>query len=100
MKTIRCCFVVVAVLALVSLLAWAAEPVGAIVSAIDARAGLVTANLKTAISGVRTIKFKPNDSKVLKTLKVGQTVYANLTANKVSLRPDYAEPCCAIIARQ
>jgi hypothetical protein len=87
-------------LVLVSLLAWAAEPVGAVVTAIDGRAGVVTAKLKTATSGVRAIQFKPNDPKALKTLKVGQAVYANLAANKVSLRPDYIDPCCAIIARQ
>jgi hypothetical protein len=100
MKITRCCVAVLAALTILSLLAWAAQPVGAVVTAIDARAGVVTAKLKTATSGVRTIQFNAKDPKALKALKVGQTVYADLTANTVSLKPDYQEPCCSIVARQ
>jgi hypothetical protein len=71
----------------------AAEPVG--ITAIDARAGIVTAR---DAAGKRTIQFKVTDAALLKSLKVGQTVAADLGTQKVSI--NYSEPCCAIVSVQ
>lgn len=56
---------------------------------------LVTAN-ETA-SG-KTFQFQVNDRAALKSLRVGQKVHADFTTMKVSVRPDGAEPCCAIVS--
>jgi hypothetical protein len=73
--------------------AGAAEPVG--ITAIDARAGLVTAR---DAAGKRTIQFRVTDAALLKSLKVGQTVQADLSTQKVSI--NYVEPCCNILSVQ
>lgn len=71
----------------------AAEPVNGIVTAIDARTGVVTA--RDAASR-QIILFKVTNAALLKSLKVGQTVYADLGTQKVSLNKN--EPCCAIVS--
>ena len=63
----------------------AAEPLGII--AIDARSGVVT--VRNADTG-RTYQVKVSDRVALSALKVGQTVTAEISADKVTLRP--AEP--------
>jgi hypothetical protein len=82
-----------AVLGCLFAVANAAEPVG--ITAIDARAGIVTAS---DAAGKRTIQFKVTDAALLKSLKVGQTVAADLGAQKVSI--NYSEPCCNIVSVQ
>lgn len=86
-------FLALAVLSCLFAAANAAEPVG--ITAIDARAGIVTAR---DTAGKRTIQFKVTDAALLKSLKVGQTVAADLGAQKVSI--NYSEPCCAIVSVQ
>jgi hypothetical protein len=71
----------------------AAEPVG--ITAIDARAGIVTAQ---DAAGKRTIQFKVTDAALLKSLKIGQTVQADLGTQKVTIH--YGEPCCGIVSMQ
>jgi Cu/Ag efflux protein CusF len=71
----------------------AAEPVG--ITAIDARAGVVTARDAT---GKLTIQFKVTDAALLKSLKVGQKVQADVGAQKVSVGD--SEPCCNILSMQ
>jgi len=62
------------------------------ITAINPKTGLVTA-VETGTK--RTFQFKATDTKVLKTLKVGQPVYANFPTQQVSV--DGATPCCAIL---
>lgn len=71
----------------------AAEPVG--ITAIDARAGVVTAR---DAAGKITIRFKVTDAALLKSLKVGQKVQADIGTQRVSV--DGIAPCCAILAMQ
>ena len=61
--------------------AWAGEPCCA-VTAIDARAGMVTA--REAATG-RTFQFKVSDAALLKSLKVGQKISADFKAMTVTL---------------
>ncbi len=68
----------------------AAQPCCNIV-AIDAKAAVVTA--KDKASG-KLFKFRVQDAALLRSLKVGQKVYANHATGKVSV--DGAAPCCAI----
>ena len=70
--------------------AWAAEPVG--ITSIELRAGLVT-----AVDGARTrtIQFKVTDAALLRALRVGQIVLADLGAKNVRIQS--ATPCCAIV---
>jgi hypothetical protein len=70
----------------------AAEPVG--ITAIDARAGVVTARDAT---GKLTLQFKVTDAALLKSLKVGQTVQADVGTQRVSIG---GPPCCAIVSVQ
>jgi hypothetical protein len=73
--------------------AWAAEP--ASITAIDVRTGVVTA---MDAGKARKIQFKVTDAALLKRLKIGQKVQADLGTQKVSV--DGAAPCCAIVAMQ
>ncbi len=59
--------------------------------AIDAAKGIVTA--KVTANG-NTFEFRVADQRVLRSLRVGQGVYANFTARQVSL--DGTRSCCAI----
>lgn len=59
---------------------------------INAAAGVVTArDLKSG----RVFRFQVNDAALLKSMRVGQQVYADFTNNKVRIHG--AQPCCAII---
>lgn len=79
--------------------AWAAEPVG--ITAIDVRSRIATADpINSRTSRVRAIQFRITDAALLRTLKVGQVVYADLATMKVSLDPQRAEPCCTIVKVQ
>lgn len=71
----------------------AAEPCCAI-TAIDTKSQTITA--KETKTG-RTFQFKVADAKLLSSLKVGQAVQADFTTMKVSVQPDAATPCCAIV---
>jgi hypothetical protein len=71
----------------------ASEPCCAI-TALDAKTQTATA--KETKTG-RTFQFKVADTKVLSTLKVGQPVHADFKTMKVSLNPDGAQPCCAVV---
>ena len=62
------------------------------ITAINPNTGLVTA---VETGSKRTFQFKATDTKILKTLKVGQPVYANFPTQQVSV--DGAEPCCNIL---
>jgi Cu/Ag efflux protein CusF len=42
----------------------------------------------------RTFQFKVNDAALLKSLKVGQKIYANFATKKVSV--DGLVPCCSM----
>lgn len=75
--------------------AGAAEPVG--ITAIDVRSRIATAEPE---HGARPIQFKVSNAALLRTLKVGQTVYADLRTGKVALDPDAAEPVGAILRTQ
>ena len=70
----------------------AAEPVG--ITGIDARTGLVTAVNATRS---RTIQFKA-EAALLKTLKAGQVVYADLGTKQVTIHSGAV--CCAIVNMQ
>lgn len=79
--------------------AWAAEPVG--ITAIDVRSRIVTAEpVHNRTSKVRTIQFKVTDTALLRTLKVGQVVYADLGTKKVSLDPQQAQPVGVVSGSQ
>ena len=69
----------------------AAEPCCSI-TAIDARTGIVSA--RNHANG-RVIRFRVADAALLRSVKVGQSVYADSGTQKVSL--DGAAPCCAIL---
>ena len=71
----------------------AGEPCCAI-SAIDRAAHRVTARETTT---GRTFQFRLPDMRALQALKVGQAIHADFKTMKVSLRPDGASPCCAIV---
>lgn len=57
--------------------------------------GVVTAR-ETATG--RTFEFQVANRRLLSTLKVGQPVYADFTAMRVSVQPDGASPCCGILS--
>jgi hypothetical protein len=63
------------------------------ITAIGAGAGVATAKDKTT---GRTITFTVPDQSTLQGLQVGQAVYADRTAGKVSVNP--ATPCCNILS--
>jgi hypothetical protein len=68
-----------------------------VITAIDARTGIVSAkvNASGAAFQFRVVaQFGVTDAKLLAGLRVGQTVYANLTTNQVSL--DGKKMCCVI----
>jgi hypothetical protein len=67
----------------------AAEPVS--ITAINARTGIVTARDGKTKS---TVSFAVVDAALLRSLKIGQTVYADYATQKISV--DNAAPCCAI----
>ena len=62
------------------------------ITAINLLTGVVEA--KENATG-RTFSFKLNDSNLLKSLKVGQGIYANFAAKQVSV--DNLSPCCSIV---
>lgn len=64
------------------------------IAAIDANARMVTA--RETKSG-RTFQFKLADARTLGQLKVGQAVHADFKTMTVSVTPDGASPCCAIV---
>ena len=64
------------------------------ITTIDAKTQTVTA--REAKTG-RTFQFKVADAKTLDALKVGQPVQADFSTMKVSLDPDGAQPCCAVV---
>jgi hypothetical protein len=67
----------------------AAEPVS--ITAINARTGVVTArDAKTR----NTVEFTVAGAALLKSLKIGQTVYADYGTLKISV--DNGEVCCSI----
>ena len=76
----------------------AAEPAGAtgkpccVVTAIDARTGLVTAKVRAT---GKTFQFKA-DAAARRSLKVGSAVFANFKTNQISL--DGKKACCQIVA--
>jgi len=57
--------------------------------------GVVTAR-ETATG--RTLAFQVADRRLLSTLKIGQSVHADFTTMQVSVEPDAAQPCCAIVS--
>ncbi|HEY1240460.1 MAG TPA: hypothetical protein VGF16_07875 [Bryobacteraceae bacterium] len=63
------------------------------ITGIDARTATVTA--KETATG-RSFTFKVPNSALLKSLKIGQSVYANFATSQVSV--DGAAPCCSIAA--
>jgi Cu/Ag efflux protein CusF len=63
------------------------------ITAIDTNTGMVTA--QEHATG-KTFHFKVTDTAVLKSLKVGQGVYANFAASQVSV--DNLTPCCNIVS--
>jgi len=69
----------------------AATPCG--ITAIDARTGVITAR---DTASQRTFQFKVTDPALLRSLKVGQTVFADFTARTVTLAAN-TRPCCSII---
>lgn len=70
------------VLAVLAAVAPTAEPVGAKITAIDAKSGVVTAQ-ETATG--RAFQFQVKDAALLKALKVGQKISADLKAMTVTL---------------
>jgi hypothetical protein len=62
------------------------------ITAIDARTGIATA--RESATG-RMFRFEVKDAALLKTLKVGQMIFADFGTSKV--RISRAEPCCNII---
>jgi hypothetical protein len=89
----RSCVFILVLYVLLAASADAAEPVG--ITAIDARAGIVTAR---DAAGKRTIQFKVTDTALLKSLRVGQTIQADIGTQKVTI--NYGEPCCSIVSVQ
>jgi hypothetical protein len=63
------------------------------ITAIDARTGIVTA--RDTVSQ-RTFQFKVPDARLLRTLRVGQKIFADFTARTVTLAANQ-RPCCSII---
>ncbi|MGH2599612.1 MAG: hypothetical protein ACRDJ9_09510, partial [Dehalococcoidia bacterium] len=63
------------------------------ITAIDASAGLVTA--KDAKTG-QSFQFRVSDTRLLRSLSLGQKVYADYGAKRAGIAP--AEACCGIIA--
>ncbi|MGH7381035.1 MAG: hypothetical protein ACREKR_02225 [Candidatus Methylomirabilales bacterium] len=63
------------------------------VTAVDAQTGTVTA--KEAARG-KTFQFQVADAALLKTLKVGQKIWADFGTQKVSV--DGISPCCSIVS--
>ena len=61
----------------------------------EINAGTTTVSAKETATG-RMFSFKVTNPNVLKSLKVGQPVYANFAARQVSI--DGAAPCCNIIS--
>ncbi|MCM3904748.1 MAG: hypothetical protein ND866_23880, partial [Pyrinomonadaceae bacterium] len=72
--------------------AWAGDPCCTITS-INAN-GRVTAK---ELAGKRVFQFQVTDQAILQSLHVGQQVYADFTAMKVSVQPDGGAPCCEIV---
>jgi hypothetical protein len=62
------------------------------VTGIDNRTGMVTAN-NTATG--QTFQFQLNKAATLKTMKIGQGVYADFGTKQVSV--DGATPCCSVL---
>jgi len=62
------------------------------VTGVDYRTGLVTAQ-NTATG--QTFQFKVSNTSLLKTLRVGQGVYADFATKQVSV--DGEAPCCTIV---
>jgi hypothetical protein len=62
------------------------------ITGVDAATGLFTAR-ETATG--RTFQFKPTDAALLRSLKPGQTVFADFATQKVSV--DGGQPCCEIV---
>ena len=48
--------------------------------------------------GRRSFEFKVENKRLLQSLKTGQLVHANFETRMVSVRPDGAAPCCAIVS--
>ena len=69
----------------------AAEPCCSI-TAMDYRTGMVTAQ-NTATG--QTFQFKVSNASLLKTMRVGQGVYADFGTKQVSV--DGAAPCCGMV---
>src|ERR1700737_1210380 len=94
-RAARALFLLAAVVVLATLLVpqAMARDVSAIKS-IDMRTGIVTAVEKTT---GRSFQFTVHDQALLKTLRVGQPVYADFDSSKVSI--DGIEPCCNIITK-
>lgn len=67
------------------------EPCCAI-TAIDAAKGIATARDKAG----KTFQFSVKDAALLKSLRVGQAVFADFTTGKVRIHG--AEPCCGIVS--
>jgi hypothetical protein len=63
-----------------------------IVSGIDERSGIVTAHVNGAPE--RAFRFQPTNPAVLRTLKIGQGIYANFGTKQVSL--DGTAPCACM----
>ena len=64
------------------------------ITAIDTASKAVTA--KETKTG-RTFQFNVTDARTLGTVRIGQPVHADFKTMKVSLTPDGATPCCAIV---
>lgn len=58
--------------------------------------GLVTAQERAGAR--RQFQFQVNDPALLRSLRVGQPIQADLTTMRVSVRLDRLEPCCAIVS--
>lgn len=74
--------------------ALAAKPPSGVVTAINAKTGIVTARDTT--SG-KTFKFTVNDKAMLKGLKVGDAVQADFAAGQVAIQKYGGQPCCNIV---
>jgi len=83
--------VVLSVLVFVATEALAAEPCCNI-TGVDYRTGLVTA--RNTATG-QTFQFKVSNASLLRTLRVGQGVYADFGTKEVSV--DGAAPCCGMV---
>ena len=62
------------------------------ITGVNATTGVVTAR---ELKSGRVFRFQVKDAGLLKSVRVGQQVYADFTTNKVRIHG--AEPCCAII---